>query len=158
MEPTERIVDRVINRWKQEGVSPRAPCPFAAVHAFERKEGLVLPEDFRTYWLSADGMPEALGQSQDSAGFSFWPLHRVARADVELKQRSPTTPLGPESASYYVFADYLDWSWAYAIKLRPMGIGHVVTVGTLSEHTVAQSFSEFLDAYLLDASTLYPPA
>jgi hypothetical protein len=153
---TSGPLEQLISRWNEEALFLRGPCKVATVQAFEDKERVVLPADFRSYWLTIDGMPETLGQSQDDNGFCFWPIHRVVRADVELRRQSPSAQVGPESSSYYIFADYLDWSWAYAIKLRPPEVGRVVTVGTLFEHVVAPSFGQFLQAYLCDGSALYP--
>jgi hypothetical protein len=157
MDQTPDIVDRLISRWRQQGVSLRAPCSAAEIQAFEQREHLVLPEEFRQYLCSADGMQEEMGQSQDSEGFSFWPLRRLVPAHEELRRRSPHTPPPVDSPDYYVFADYLDWSWAYALKLRPAGVGKVIIVGAQSVSAVADSFSEFIQVYISDGRALYPP-
>ncbi len=150
------LTDRLLSHWKLHGVEPRPPCTLAELQAFEGREGVVLPDDMRSYWLSADGMPEAMGKSQDREGFSFWPLHRVARADIELRRVSPKLAATSENTEYYVFADYLDWSWAYAIKLRSSDVGKVVIVDGVSTSSVADSFAEFIEAYLVDEVVLYP--
>src|SRR5262249_17655196 len=129
MNRTSRVLDQLFAHWRQQGLTPRPPCTPSEIEAFEEHEAVALPEDFRIYWGLADGMREEIGRSQDSEGFSFWPLHRVMRADRELERKSPHTPSPTDSSAYYVFADYLDWSWAYAIKLRSAESGKVVIVG-----------------------------
>jgi hypothetical protein len=156
MEQKATIVERLIAHWRDQGLEPRPPCATAEVDGFEMREHVVLPEDLRRYWLSADGMREENNQSQDSEGFSFWPLRRVIRVDKEMERRSPHTPLPVDSSAYYVFADYLDWSWAYAVKLRSSEAGKVILVGAQAISLVADSFSEFVETYLSDGRALYP--
>jgi hypothetical protein len=151
-------VSQLFARWRGQGLSIRPPCTLAAIVAFEKREQLILPEDLRAYWLAGDGMSETLGQSKDNEGFSFWPLHRLSRADKELAHRSPHTPVPPNAVDYYVFADYLDWCWAYAVKLRSDGVGTVVIVGAKAVNVVAPSFAEFIQLYLSDDRALYPEA
>ena len=55
---------------------------------------------------------------------------------------------------YFVFADYLQWSWAYAVRLRSED-SSVILVGAEGD-VVAASFSEFVRLYIEDAEALYP--
>ena len=61
-------------------------------------------------------------------------------------------------AEYFVFADYLQWSWAYAIRLvnQPLESNEIIHVGTNIPTVVATSFTEFLTLYLRDDKKLYP--
>jgi hypothetical protein len=156
MKQTANIFGRLLDRWKSQGLSPRPPCTFEEVRAFEQRERVVLPADLRAYWFSVDGMPDKMGQSQDSEGFSFWPLSRVIRADRELQRKSSQTTPPVDCSDYYVFADYLDWSWAYAVKLRSTEAGKVIIVGAQTVSLVAGSFSDFIEVYLADGRNLYP--
>ena len=57
----------------------------------------------------------------------------------------------------FVFADYLNWSWAYAIRLVSDvdSCNRVVIVGKNSPERVAETFEGFVDLYLADAEGLY---
>ncbi len=55
---------------------------------------------------------------------------------------------------YFVFADYFQWSWAYAIRLGSED-SSVILVGAEGD-VVAASFSEFVRLYIEDAEALYP--
>jgi len=58
-----------------------------------------------------------------------------------------------------VFADYMAWSWAYAIRLDEVVRGEqpVVMVGVEDRVQVARSFTEFAERYLTDDPALYGP-
>jgi hypothetical protein len=62
-----------------------------------------------------------------------------------------------DAGRYIAFADYLQWSWAYAIRLGngPSEPNPVIHVCTIRPKTVAGSFSDFVDLYLRDARELH---
>ena len=97
---------------------------------------------------------------QDEKGFSFWSLERVRWVPEELAEEAPVSPSFPDAENFYAFADYLGWSWAYAIRLSELpGPAPVILIGKDSPALVARSFGEFVDLYLADSSALYgsPP-
>jgi hypothetical protein len=60
----------------------------------------------------------------------------------------------------YVFADYLDWCWAYAIlpSKMPADESPVFVLGKAElPIKVANSFLEFVELYLADSPTIYDP-
>ena len=62
---------------------------------------------------------------------------------------------------FFVFCDYLDLCWAYAICLTPhQAQARVVIVGTKDgvAQPVSNSFSEFAEMYARDDVGLYPAA
>ncbi|MDP8905215.1 MAG: hypothetical protein M3N29_07860 [Chloroflexota bacterium] len=64
----------------------------------------------------------------------------------------------PGADSWYLFADYLGWSWAYAMHLTSEGgTAPVSAVGTADQRPVriAASFDEFVDLYISDSDVLY---
>ncbi len=63
----------------------------------------------------------------------------------------------PGAEFFFVFADYLHWSWAYAIRLskRPAEECSVVLIGKQFPITVASSFEEFVNLYIADSPKLY---
>jgi hypothetical protein len=61
-----------------------------------------------------------------------------------------------EPDHYFLFADYLQWSWAYAIRLGSNATHDVILVGTRKPQKAAATFSEFLELYFRDSQDLYP--
>ena len=56
-----------------------------------------------------------------------------------------------------VFADYLGWSWAYAVSADPEeNSGAVFAIGGPRLVIVASTLTEFLEGYLRDSSSLFP--
>jgi hypothetical protein len=62
-----------------------------------------------------------------------------------------------DTATLLLFADYLGWSWAYAIKVGSEGNSSVHIVGTVDgcPHRVADSFAEFAELYMTDDARIY---
>jgi hypothetical protein len=114
----------------------------------------------KEYFLLVDGMSAWWPGDQDPKGFSFWPLARVRWAPEEFADLSPPCSSFLGAEEFYVFGDYLGWSWAYAIKLGVhAGDNGVVLIGKDIPELVAGSFSTFVELYLEDAPALYnsPP-
>jgi hypothetical protein len=76
----------------------------------------------------------------------------------ECAEHSLSPPEVAEKDSYFVFADYLQWCWAYAIRLssNPSEPNPVIHVGTIRPKIVAPSFGGFVNSYIHDAKSLYP--
>jgi hypothetical protein len=145
---------RLVARWNDLGLTVRRGCGPHEIDAFEARVGLRLPTDLREFLAVANGV------ERDSDGFSFWPLEMYETFEAQLMRHSPGSPFVAEPHEYYVFCDYLDWSWAYAIRLNGPhvlgAINEVVPVGMMRMHVVASSFSQFVDLYLEDSPLLYP--
>jgi len=75
----------------------------------------------------------------------------------EVRESKVETPRLADIGSYFAFADYMQWSWAYAICLAPDQLGKILQFGTKFPRIVADSFSQFVDAYLTDSEQLYLP-
>src|SRR5262249_52047128 len=119
-----------------------------------------LPTDFRAYLLHVDGMSTFWPDSRDKEGYSFWSLARVKSVPEEAIKHSSGHEWSrfPRSESLFVFADYLDWSWTYAIRLlaAPSESGRIFIIGKQETPIqVAESFSDFVELYLVDSPTLY---
>jgi hypothetical protein len=160
--PRDRL-SLLLERWKAEDVSIAQPCTLDTLSNFETRNSILLPSDVRQYFLAVNGMsPKAPGDI-DSEGFCFWPLERMVSVSDEAMQRPAhkSSHLHSELKHYFIFADYLQSSWAYAIRLglnrdlRP----EVVKVDDPDNLIrIANSFSEFLDLYLSNAPDLYYPS
>jgi hypothetical protein len=151
---------RLIDHWTAQGLKIAAGATEREVVSFESQNRVSLPEDFREYFLKVNGMVQDFENSCDQTGFAFWPLSLVTSVAKECAKRSPTEPTFRDPESYFVFADYLQWSWAFAIHIdaNSPDDGQVVHVGTLRPKVVAGSFTEFVNLYLQDARELYTDA
>jgi hypothetical protein len=63
-------------------------------------------------------MVHMAGHDCDPIGFAFWPLARVKSVAEAFAEHTLALPKVSDPARYFVFADYLQWSWAYAIHLN----------------------------------------
>lgn len=144
------VARRLIYHWRRQGISLPVGCHPDSIREFERRNRVVLSDEMRAYFLESNGM----GGSEDDNGFSFWPISRVIPVEEEVERHTPVLRHFPGDSDFFVFADYLNWSWAYAIRLRPSP-GRVVIVGKESPEVVAESFEQFVDLYIADAASLY---
>jgi hypothetical protein len=149
-------VQDLIEYWKSQGI--RAPMGNSddAILEFEAQNNVHLPADMREYFRATNGMP-GVGRGCDNNGFRFWPLNEVAAVPVRCGEKDVSLPESAHLEQHFLFADYFEWSWAYAIDLsgRDPGGQPVIHIGTLEPKTVARSFSQFLELYLRDAKDLY---
>ncbi len=147
----------LLAKWRDDHVLPKDGCPVADIEAFQIQSGLNLPQLFVKYLTVANGMG---GRGQDPNGFAFWPLRRLARADRELADRTTPIPAFSGAHRFVAFADYLDWSWAYAIGGDEQSTpdGPVILIGDSKPIPIASTFAEFVGLYVRDDPRLYPPA
>ena len=137
--------DPVRTRWAAHAVHTAPPATEAELVAFETRYGVRLPSDLRSYFAELGGMDPRAVPAYDRQGFAIWPLTEVRPAE--------------SGSRMFVFADYLNWSWAYAIELdvtadRPHPIA--LLGAARPQQPVADSFTAFVDLYLSDALLLYP--
>lgn len=150
------VSEKLIVHWRASGITITAGNSELQIREFERQNQVKLPSDFREYFLTLNGMKPGLYDGEDSEGFSFWELARV-RTITEEYVRVGMENDYPASESFFIFADYLQWSWAYAIRLslNLSESGSVILAGYEHPVIVAASFSEFVDLYLADSAKLY---
>jgi hypothetical protein len=101
-------------------------------------------------------MDQTIPNAPDPNGFSFWPLADLKSLEQEYRKQASLTPF-PGIEQYYVFADYLQWSWAYAIALAGPELGRIKIAGFESPVDVADKFEDFVQLYLADSPRLYGP-
>ena len=148
-------IEDLISYWEAEGLSIGTGNSRGSLDEFENRNSVKLPNDFRHYLTATGGMLP--GSNGDTKGFHFWPLSDLKSVTVVCAETGVPLPEGERLDKHFVFADYREWSWAYAIDLSGLAEGDhpIIHVGTLQPKTVARSFSEFLDLYLRDALELY---
>ena len=145
--------------WAAHGMAARYGNSEKAVRHFEEIHNVRLPPDLRDYLLFIDGMDRtSITDYQDRNGFSFWPLSKIKSAGEEAGLHPGGYWDFPNQDVLYVFANYLDWCWAYAILLSkdPTDDSPVFVLGKAKlPIKVANSFREFVGIYLADSPTLY---
>jgi hypothetical protein len=138
--------------WSEmKGVAVRPSLGLAGIKRLEDRVRLTLPRDFKSYLLMSDGF--GAPSDQDANGFRFWPSNEVVLVDAFDGGRFASA----DTATLLLFADYLGWSWAYAIKAGNEDDSSVYMIGTADghPHRVANSFAEFADLYMTDDARIY---
>jgi hypothetical protein len=150
--------ESLVSYWTRGGLKISQGCPEVAVRKFGIGNNVVLPADLRAYFLNVNGMLPEAREDCDLNGFCLWPLDRVKSVTDEIARHSSPIRKSPEDHLSFIFTDYREWSWAYAIRLtnRANAPNPVVHVGTLKPKIVADSFSQFVQLYVRDAAELYP--
>jgi hypothetical protein len=118
---------------------------------------VLLPSDFGEYLLNVNGMIPKGGEDCDEKGFAFWPLEDIKRVPVECSTKSLGIPDIHGISDYFVFADYMQWSWAYAIRLSEGNPGNILQFGIRKPRVIAENFSDFVRLYVSDSDQIYDP-
>ncbi len=120
---------------------------------FERRFGVSVPNDLRTFLLAIDG---TAGEWDDQY-LTWWAVDRIKPVHDELVDYLPDRDLFP---ACFVFADYMDSSWLFAIQLggerEQIGRVFLVAVDGTRKPSIAPSFGKFLDLYFSDDRGMYP--
>ena len=145
-------IARLRQSWLSDG-SPvlQPPVVDQEIIAFQQSHKVNVPADFAAYLKCQNGFDQYSGH-QDARGFNFWPLQDIASLDNYDGGRYRA--LGYRS--YFLFCDYLDFSWGYAICMGE-GAHDIVLVGARDGKPkfVADNFVSFIDAYLHDVPSIY---
>ncbi len=142
------LLDRLLEKWKAGGVSPRPPLHPQAVGAFEDHFGVRLPPDFREYLAVCDGMSN--GEMDDDL-FSFWELSRIQPLPAYLP--GPTYHeyrAFPGASAFFCFVDWSIEADVFSIELHadPAEPNRIIALGP--RYLSLSSFSGFIEAYLTD--------
>jgi hypothetical protein len=143
-------IERLEHYWSSHGLEPERRATAESLRAFEEAHHVTFPEDVRRYLLRLNGLA-TFGTGADGNGFGFFPLGQLRPVKPE------EYPPGFKGTGYFVFAEYLGWSWAYALQLADSAArGEVIHIGTMKPKVIAASFSQFIELYLVDSPNLYP--
>lgn len=152
-------LNALVELWRREEVGVGQGNSSKVIQEFEVRNSVVFPTEFRNYLFLCDGMYPDASRDTDRRGFCFWPLHNIKPAFTEFErgQAHETRNLDPALKKYFIFADYLQWSWAYAINLTTDGgNGTIVRVEEPGRVVVvSQSFFEFIRLYIEDSKYIY---
>src|SRR5260370_42386309 len=103
--------DALTKFWSSQGVSIAGGATEEEIQRFESKYQVQICREFRTYLSVANGILET--DNCDSNMFAFWSLSRLK----PVREECPELEGAKGHEDYFVFADYMIWSWAYAINL-----------------------------------------
>jgi hypothetical protein len=160
-----RTVDDLLRKWQTEGVRVGSPNSQRRIEEFEQAHRVKLPNDFTRYLLKANGMEPGVPHDTDKHGYCFWPLERIRSAADEFREPQHSVKeielTNPDLAKYFIFADYLQWSWAFAIRISGTDTDTSEVFKVDAPRVMpklANSFAEFIDLYVVDSVRLYDPA
>jgi hypothetical protein len=143
-------VARLKAYWESSGARGNQPASPEEIQAFETRYGVHVPDDLREYFLVINGLAE---NEWDEEMIEWYPLHRWKT--LPEAEWVPEGLQNPEA--YFLFADYCLCGWGYAIYLSANRSNPtpVICVGA-EVPPMAQSFSELIEAYLTNPSSLLP--
>jgi hypothetical protein len=154
----QKQIDKLKVLWEIEGDAIFIPATDNQILSFQSKNNLVIPKDLAEYFILLNGTNERY----DERFFQFYSFDQFKNIDEELKnwggvpdyRNIVNTLLDYET--YFVFADYSFHMFSYAIRLYPNETSKnevLVVCGDQYSH-IANSFSEFIDLYIVESIEL----
>ncbi|HEX8624795.1 MAG TPA: hypothetical protein VF782_06920 [Allosphingosinicella sp.] len=155
-----RTIRRRVRQPRSEPDGRPAPSAHGAAVAreLEQRYGTSLPDDFKAYLT--DSAPES--DWMDNNGLVWWAPERIKNLPDERGTLTPPEQVNPEieaeAGRYLVFADYLDWCYAYAVCCSDgPNRGKVALIGVSPDRLAAGSFSRFVELAESDSMRLHSP-
>ena len=135
--------ERLSKFWSRQGIKLRPGISENEIAQFEAKYDVRLPGDLREYFATVNGFVGS-EQTSDENCISFWGLD-----EVEPLKKYWSSPV-EGGDSYFAFADWSLAAHVYAIHLSANveNENSVIVVYDYRPITVANSFGEFIEAYL----------
>jgi hypothetical protein len=130
-------MDRMLARWRAEGVALNQGASLMQIESLERLLGTPLPEDMRTFYAAANGLAD---YQHDPRMVSVWSVERVVRERNILDGED-------EWGSYQdvAFADVLYSAWYFRLRVRETGGASLIAELTNEEFP---SLYAVFDAFL----------
>ncbi len=141
-------VTELINYWKTQNI-PVVGISNEEIERVVSEGSLFLPDDFKKFYCTVNGMGSIDSLKSDSKGFSFYPAQAIVTANEKLENPISLTHV-------LIFAAYQTKSWWYGIEVKENGsysIGLVSPKGTFK--AITSSLAEFIEMYLKDSPKLY---
>lgn len=132
-------------KWRRDGGRTNAGASETQLRAFEAWHRCTVPAVLRELLHTANGMADSL-----PVEFRFLPIEEYFSPNDDR-----SLVVANVARSTFVFLDYMNLCWAYAVDMRS---AHTYMVGTADGVPVmiADSVEEFLALFLRDDPRLYP--
>jgi hypothetical protein len=144
------LPQRVKDYWLAHGVKVRPGASAEELEQFERSSGVRLPGEIRAFLQTANGFEAG---EWDEVMIEWYPISRWER----MTDTSFSSGTFEDASSYYLFADYCLQGLLYAVRLSADPNEPNTVIGWAGEPCgwrIASSFSELLEAYLLNPAVL----
>ncbi|MBP8006771.1 MAG: SMI1/KNR4 family protein [Acinetobacter sp.] len=143
------IILELKNKLQKQKVILNRPATWQEVLAFEYKYQVKLSPILRAYFLEFNGIAD---RDMDDNYFTFLSLAEFRSVESISTNSDSDKLLYPNC---FVFSDYLVWCWGYAVQLDQIGSdGVVYQVAGTPKRKVADSFTGFLQQYLIDSDEI----
>lgn len=146
------ILDKLVMHWEDQHIkiTPRRPLNIALLEA---SKGITLPDDFKEFFRTANGMGSYYPNDMCDAGFLFYPLEGLV---TSLEEFGPVDAL-QYNGTVLIFAEYLHKSWWYGVMLN--GKDGTYQIGIIPDRAtfkpITDSLAVFIELYLRDDGVLY---
>ena len=141
------LLTRLSATWAAEDIRPAGPASAEAIAAFESRNRVSLPIDFRAYLETLNGARGGRDEMGNKETIAFWRLDEIEPLDVG-------------GVRIFPFADFLIDSHRYAIVLSADPRAQTPIVVHHNNDTLimaAESFTDFVHGYLsADEDVLHP--
>jgi hypothetical protein len=150
---------KIKEHWSKDGTRHSIPATNEDISSFSMKNNLLLPQDLVEYFTTLNGSSDGY----DGELFKFYSLSQFITVEDELGEwggipdyRNIVTLLS-DHADCFVFADYSFHLLSYAIRLypHPSDVNEVYVICGEKFKIIANSFTEFMDLYLLNSAEIY---
>jgi hypothetical protein len=144
--------------WLEQGVRFSKTALIKGIYSFQETNKCLLPKDLVEYFMKINGT----NQTHDNNYFDFYSLDNFKSVKslyhdyTRIPNYSQLINTLPNSENYYVFADFQMCLFSYAIYLdKNLGSHSVVVLCGGEYRIIADSFSDFIDLFLVDSDKLY---
>lgn len=143
------LTNKIKLKLQKQNISLNKPATWQEILAFEYKHQVKLSPVLTAYFLEFNGIAD---RDIDDNYFTFLSLTEFQSVESISSYDDKDKFLYPNC---FVFSDYLMWCWGYAVQLDQIGLdGVVYHVGESPKRKVADSFTAFLQQYLIDSDEL----
>jgi hypothetical protein len=120
---------RIVQKHLKSGIDIYPPTALADIDLFERKNGFIIPADFREFYLISNGFACA----EDF--FNFIPLHKIS---------SDTSNYGID---WFYFSEYRNYHDMWGVRIISL-TQYEIFNGSYPERAITSSLKDFLTTFL----------
>ncbi len=143
------VINKIKLKLQKQNISLNKPATWQEILAFEYKHQVKLSPILTAYFLEFNGIAD---RDMDDNYFTFVSLDAFQSVESISSYYDKDKFLYPNC---FVFSDYLMWRWGSAVQLYQIGSdGVVYHIGESTKRKVADSFTAFLQQYLINSDEL----